>query len=181
MILAEVYRIRGSGLPAAAKRPMLHSEIIPAMTIPEDLLQPTLGRHDSAAPSIYSALTGYVASFFGGPMAGAAVALANAWRLKRLRTDWPLGVLALAVTAAPLWWWYRGGAQWVAAYAGADGREVLFRVLGLGFFALVYGWHRQYYRNMALFGLAPPSGWIIGAVAVAIGLAVEFGLAAALS
>ena len=166
--------------PAAAQRPRAHSEIIHLMTIPEDLLQPTLGRHDSAAPSIYSALTGYVASFFGGPMAGAAVALANAWRLKRLRADWPLGVLALAATAGPLWWWYRGGAQWVTAYAGADAREVLFRVLGLGFFALAYGWHRQYYRNMALFGLSPPSGWILGVAAVAIGLAAEFGLAAVL-
>jgi len=147
----------------------------------DDLLQPTLGKTDSPATSIYSALTGYIASFFGGPLAGAAIALANAYRLKRLRTDWPLALLALAATAGPMWWWFRGGAQWVTAYAG-DGAQMLgLRVLGLGFFALVYGWHRQYYRNMTFLGLSPPSGWVIGIAAVVGSLAVDFGLQAVLS
>jgi hypothetical protein len=149
--------------------------------IPDDLLQPSLGQGDSPATSIYSALTGYVASFLGGPLAGAAIALANAYRLKRLRTDWPLGALAIAATAGPLWWWFRGGAQWAGAYVGSGGEQLLLRVLGLGFFALAYGWHRQYYRNMAIFGLPAPSGWVLGIAAIVGGVAVNFGLAAVLS
>lgn len=151
------------------------------MENPDDLLQPTLGHRDSPATSIYSAQTGYVVSFLGGPLAGASIALANAYRLKRLRTDWPLGLLAIAVTVGPMWWWFRGGAQWIAAHAGGGVREAAFRALGLGFFALVYGWHRQYYRNMMLLGLNPPSGWIIGFAAVVASNAVNFGLAAVLS
>lgn len=151
------------------------------MQTPEDLLQPTLGQRNSPATSIYSALTGYIASFFGGPLAGATIALANAYRLNRLRTDWPLGLLALAATAAPMWWWFRGGAQWVTVHAGGGSQMVLFRVLGLGFFAAAYGWHRQYYRNMALFGLKSPPGWLIGVAAVVGSLAVDFGLEAVLS
>jgi hypothetical protein len=151
------------------------------MAAPEDLLRPTLGQRDSPATSIYSAPTGYVASFLGGPLAGAAIALANAYRLRRLRTDWPLGVLAIAATAGPLWWWLHGGAQWLDARAGAGAGEVLLHALGLGFFALAFGWHRQYYRNMALLGLTPPSGWIIGIAAVAGSLALDYGLAAVLS
>lgn len=151
------------------------------METPDDLLQPTLGQRDTPAASIYSARAGYVASFFGGPLAGATIALANAYRLKRLRSDWPLGLIAIAATAAPMWWWFRGGAQWVAVHAGGGASEILLRALGLGFFALVYGWHRQYYRNMTFLGLTPPSGWVIGIVAVAAGVAVEIGLAAVLS
>lgn len=151
------------------------------METPEDLLQPTLGHPASPATSIYSAQTGYVVSFLGGPLAGATIALANAYRLKRLWTDWPLGLLAIAATVGPMWWWFRGGAQRIAAVAGGDAREVAFRALGLGFFALVYGWHRQYYRNMAFLGLTPPSGWLIGIAAVVAGIAVNLGLAAVLS
>lgn len=151
------------------------------MEFPDDLLQPTLGRPDSPAASIYSARTGYVASFFGGPLAGATIALANAYRLKRLRSDWPLGLIAIAATVGPMWWWLRGGAQWVTAHTGGSISGVLLRALGLGFFALVYGWHRQYYRNMTFLGLAPPSGWVIGIVAVVSGVAVEIALAAVLS
>jgi hypothetical protein len=147
----------------------------------DDLLQATLGHSDSPATSIYSALTGYMASFFGGPVAGATVALVNAYRLKRLGTDWPLGLLALAATIGPMWWWFHGGARWITAYAGAGVQEVLYRVLGLAFFAVVYGCHRQYYRNMTYFGLTPPSGWPLGIGAVAGGLAVNFALAAVLS
>lgn len=147
----------------------------------DDLLQPTLGNNESPATSIYSALTGYVASFFGGPLAGAAVALANAYRLKRLRTDWPLALLALAATAGPMWWWFRGGARWVTAHAGDGAQMLALHVLGLGFFALVYGWHRQYYRNMTFFGLTPPSGWLLGIAAVIGSLAAELGLQAVLS
>jgi hypothetical protein len=156
------------------------SEVI-EMETPDDLLQPTLGRRGSPATSIYSAQTGYVVSFFGGPLAGATIALANAYRLKRLRTDWPLGLLAITATVGPMWWWFRGGAQWIAVHAGGGTREAVFRALGLGFFALVYGWHRQYYRNMTFLGLTPPSGWLIGIAAVVGGIAVDVGIAAVLS
>jgi hypothetical protein len=151
------------------------------MGTPEDLLEPTLGHRASPATSIYSAQTGYVVSFLGGPLAGATIALANAYRLKRLRTDWPLALLAIAATVGPMWWWFRGGAHWIAAHAGGDAGAVAFRALGLGFFALVYGWHRQYYRNMAFLGLPPPSGWLMGIAAVVASNAVNLGLAAVLS
>jgi hypothetical protein len=147
----------------------------------DDLLQPTLGHRDSPATSIYSAQTGYVASFFGGPLAGATIALANAYRLRRLGTDWPLGVLAIAATVGPMWWWYRGSAGWITVQAGSGVQAVALRVLGLGFFAVAYGWHRQYYRNMTLFGLRPPSGWLIGIAAVFGGLIVDVALVAVLS
>ncbi len=147
----------------------------------DDLLQPTLGHRDSPATSIYSARTGYLVSFFGGPLAGATIALTNAYRLKRLRTDWPLGLLAILATVGPIWWLFRGGTQWFAAHGAGGAEEIAFRVLGLGFFALAYGWHRQYYRNMAFFGLTPPSGWIIGVAAVVGGWIVEVGLAAVFS
>ncbi|HEY2782033.1 MAG TPA: hypothetical protein VGI90_14725 [Steroidobacteraceae bacterium] len=147
----------------------------------DNLLQATLGHDDSPATSIYSVRTGYLSSFFGGPLAGATVALANAYRLKRLGTDWPIGLLALAATIGPMWWWIHGGAKWLADYAGRDAQSVAFRVLGLGFFALVYGWHRRYYRNMAFFGLKPPSGWPIGIAAVIGGLAMNYALATVLT
>jgi hypothetical protein len=153
----------------------------PQMETREDLLQATLGHSDSPAASIYSALTGYMASFFGGPVAGATVALVNAYRLKRLGTDWPLGLLALVATAGASWWWFHGGARWITAYAGTGVQEILFRILGLGFFAVAYARHRQYYRNMTYFGLTPPSGWPLGIAAVIGGLAVNFALAAVLS
>jgi hypothetical protein len=152
-----------------------------SMNTREDLLKPSLGQSDSPANSIYSARTGYIASFFGGPLGGAIIALANAYRLKRLKVDWPIGVLALAVTIGPIGWWMRGGAQWAAAYGGRDAAQVGFRVVGLGFFAVVYAWHRRYYRNMTLFGIKPPTGTLIGLVAVVAGLATEAAIVAALS
>ena|SRR5579872_6734909 len=151
------------------------------METQDDLLQPTLGRRDSPATSIYSAQTGYIAAFFGGPLAGATIALINAQRLNRLAVDWPLGLVAAALTVLPMWWWSRDGGLWAVAHFGAGVHELLFRALGLGFFALVYGCHRQYYRNMALFGLAAPSGWALGVVAVIGGLAVNFSLRLAFS
>lgn len=150
------------------------------MEIRDSLLQPTLG-HDSPATSIYSATTGYFVSFAGGPLAGAAVALANAYRLKRLGSDWPLGLIAIAMTAIPLGWLSRGGSQWISSRLGAGMTGVGFRMLGLAFFALVYQWHRRYYRNMAILGLKPPAGWVIGIAAVIAGLAGTYGLSRALS
>jgi hypothetical protein len=148
----------------------------------DDLLQATLGQSDGPAISIYSARTGYYSSFFGGPLAGAAIALINAHRLKRLQTDWPLGLLAVALTIVPIWWLYRGGGnQWFVAHVGPGAERFVLRVLGLGFFALAYARHRPYYRNMALMGLTPPPGRDIG-VAVAIGgFVVSIALARAFS
>jgi hypothetical protein len=151
------------------------------METQDDLLQPTLGRDDSPATSIYSAGTGYIVSFLGGPLAGATIALVNAHRLNRLGTDWPLGLLAAIATVVPMWWWFHGGGPWLISHVGNGAQGLLLRGLGLGFFVLVYGWHRQYYRNMALFGLKPPSGWVIGVVAVIGSFAVRFALAHVLS
>lgn len=147
----------------------------------ESLLQSTLGQADTPATWIYSARTGYLSSFFGGPLAGAAIALVNAYRLKRLAKDWPIGLLAAAETIGALWWWRHGGESWVVELVGRDAQQILFRILGLGFFFLVYGWHREYYRNMAVLGIKPESGAYLGIAAVVGGLVATFALGAALS
>ncbi len=151
------------------------------METEDDLLQPSLGRADSPATSIYSAQTGYFASFFGGPLAGAVVALANSHRLKRLEIDWPLGMIGAAATIVPIWWLLRGGNAWLTSHLGSGTQTLVLRALGLGFFALAYGWHRRYYRNMAMLGIKPPPGWPIGLAAVIAGVATNLALAWLLS
>ena len=146
------------------------------METKDDLLQPSLGRDDSPATSMYSAQTGYLASFFGGPLAGAVIALANSHRLKRLGIDWPLGIVAGLATILPQWWLIRGGSVWLASHLGNGMQSLLLRALGLGFFALAYGWHRQYYRNMALLGIKPHSGLPLGVAAVIGSIALNFAL-----
>jgi len=146
----------------------------------EELLRPTLDERDRAAKAIYSARTGWVASVLGGPLAGATIALLNAHRLKRLRTDWPLGVLALIAAVGPLWWHFHGAAKGSSDHGG-DAAGLLSRLLGVGFFALVYQLHRPYYRSMGLMGVTSPPGWVVGAAAIAGGIAVTIGLVALLS
>jgi cell division protein FtsW (lipid II flippase) len=138
----------------------------------DDLLQPSLSSEVGREASIYSARTGYIAGFFGGPLAAAAVALLNSHRLNRLGTDWALGLVALLLTVALFWWEVRGGgARWLVMHFGAGSPRVLTQVAGLGMFAVVYGFHRKYYRNMQLLGLQSPSGWIPGIIAIIVGIA----------
>ena len=144
-----------------------------------DLLQPSLTGTDAPATSIYSATTGYVAAFLGGPIGGAVIAMANAWRLKRLAKDLPVAILAVLVTATMLWWEARlGGDRWLVEQFGRSGPRMLLRVVALVYFLGIYGLHYKSYRSMALMGVEPPSGWVIGVVAVVVGIGATLGLTA---
>ena len=137
-----------------------------------ELLQPSLGSEASAATSIYSTTTGYLAAFFGGPLGGAAIALTNSWRLKRLGKDWPLALVALALTGGMAWWEQRaGGLAWLTSHFGSSGQRFAVRVVGIAMFAVIYLIHRRYYRNMEMLGITSPSGWIPGIAAILGGIA----------
>jgi hypothetical protein len=147
-----------------------------------DLLRPSLSGADAHATSIYSATTGYVSAFIGGPIGAAVVAMVNSWRLNRLAQDWPMGLLAVLLTATLLYWeTHIGGSAWLNAHFGRSGASMILRVLGIAYFVCIYGLHYKSYRNMSLLGIEPPSGWVLGIVAIAIGTAANFGLATVLS
>jgi hypothetical protein len=137
---------------------------------PRDLLQPTLSGDSGGATAIYSATTGYMAAFFGGPLGGAFIALENARRLGRLASDAWIGGVALVSTILLAWWEQRaGGLDWLTAQFGDGAARFGIRLLGLAFFVLAYTVHRKYYRNMAFYGVPSPSGWGIGLAAVVAG------------
>jgi hypothetical protein len=148
----------------------------------DDLLQPSLGgaSGEVSATAIYSATTGYVASFFGGPVAGAVIALLNARRLNRLAKDWPVALAALALVAAVVWWEQRmGGDEWLKAHVGNSAGSVVFRLLGIAFFCGIYGLHYRSYRGMDRLGIEAPSGWVAGLVAILAGIGTFFAFAMA--
>jgi len=142
-----------------------------------DLLQPSLSGTDAPATSIYSATTGYVAAFLGGPIGAAVVAMVNSWRLNRLAKDWPVALLAVLITATMVYWEVRmGGNRWLVEHLGTGGSRLLLRVIALAYFVGIYGLHYKSYRNMALLGIRPPSGWVLGIIAIGVGLAGTAGL-----
>jgi hypothetical protein len=148
----------------------------------DDLLRPSLGgaSGDVSATAIYSATTGYIASFFGGPVAGAVIALLNARRLNRLSKDWPVALVALALLAATVWWEQRmGGDEWLKAHFGRNSGSVAFRLLGIAFFCGMYGLHYRSYRGMERLGIKAPSGWVAGFAAIVIGVLAFFAFAMA--
>ena len=147
-----------------------------------DLLQPSLGRDDSPATAIYSLRAGFLTAFFGGPLAAAVVALVNAHRLNRLRADWPIGLLGIALTFGLAWWQVRaGGDAWLNALMGPSATLYAVRIAGLALFGAVYAMHRTYYRGMSVLGIKPPNGLALGAVAVVAGIAVNIPLRIILS
>jgi hypothetical protein len=149
----------------------------------DDLLQPSLtgGSGEISATAIYSATTGYVASFFGGPVAGAVIALLNAHRLNRLAKDWPVALAAVALLAAMVWWELRmGGDVWLKAHLGISAGSVVFRLLGIAFFCGMYGLHYRSYRGMERLGIEARSGWVAGFAAIAVGALTFFALAMAI-
>lgn len=147
----------------------------------DDLLRPSLSGTNVQATAIYSATTGYVAAFLGGPVAAAVIALMNSWRLRRLSKDWPLALLAVALLHAMLWWEYRqDGGKWLSEYLGPSGPRVLHSVVSLLFFCGIYLLHYRSYRSMQLLGLKAPSGWVPGIIAVVIGFSVTFAFVAIL-
>jgi hypothetical protein len=152
------------------------------MNDPDDLLRPSLSGTSAQATAIYSATTGYVAAFLGGPVAAAVIALLNSWRLRRLKKDWPLALLAPVLLYAMLSWEFRsGGDEWLSRYLGSSGPRAFRSVVGLLFFCGIYLLHYRSYRSMQLLGVKPPSGWVPGIIAVVVGLCVIFACVAVLN
>ncbi len=147
-----------------------------------ELLQPSLGSDAGPATALYSVRTGYLSAFFGGPVAAALVALVNAHRLKRLRTDWPVAALAVLASLALAWWEFRaGGRPWLEARLGRGGSIYAVRGAGLAVFGLVYLMHRMHYRSMAVMGVKGPSGWVLGIGAILAGIFATAAMEAAVT
>jgi hypothetical protein len=142
-----------------------------------ELLTPSLTADARVPQAIYSASTGFLASFLGGPMAGAVIALVNSQRLRRLGTDWPIALLALAIavliqlSVVDHFW------DWLDHLLGQGSIRFVYKLAGMAFFGAIYALHRPYYRSMSLLGLKTPNGILIGILAIAVGLGVQFGLA----
>jgi hypothetical protein len=148
----------------------------------DDLLRPSLSGTSAPATAIYSATTGYVAAFVGGPVSAAVIALTNSWRLRRLTKDWPLALLAMALLYAMLSWELRsGGDEWLTRHLGASGPRAFNGVVSLLFFCGIYLLHYKSYRSMQLLGIKAPSGWLPGILAIVIGIGVTFAFVAVLN
>ena len=156
------------------RSPLLYSN---GVNQKEDLLRPLLGGVDKGV-SLYPVMTGYLAAFLGGPVAAAFVALLNSARLRRLKRDWPIAVLALAVEAAYLQWRASGGIARLQAFTGGIPEWLPHRLLALAFFALLYAAHRTYYRNMAIVGMKSPNGWLAGIGAIVVGVFAQMAMKA---
>jgi hypothetical protein len=138
-----------------------------------DLLRPSLSADHNPAAAIYSARTVFLTSFFGGPIAGAAVALINAYRLRSLATDWPLGLIAVGLCVELAWMSTHHGWSWLDAIVG-DGSAIYgTRIVNLIFFAIAYAFHRTYYKSMSVLGITPPNGLLVGLGAICLGVLAE--------
>jgi hypothetical protein len=135
----------------------------------DDLLQPSLAGMEHGTRKIYSTTVGYISSFFGGPIAGALVAAVNSWRLGRMRRDWPLTLGTLVVAAAVLLPAPLGIFEHMLAWLGESGLRFAWRLAGLAVFGVSYLLHRRYHRGMAVMGVAAPSGWLLGILAIVLG------------
>ena len=146
------------------------------MTQDRELLRPSLTADARAPQTIYSAGTGFVASFLGGPVAGAVVALANSQRLRRLNVDWPIMLLAPAINVlirlsdSDHYW------DWLDAALGKGSVRYLTDLAGLAFFGVIYALHKPYYRSMSLLGLKAPNGLGVGIFAIALGVGTQLAL-----
>lgn len=141
----------------------------------DDLLQPSLSAGDAPGVSIYSTTTGYIASYFGGPLAAAIIALLNSFHLGRLNRDWPFGALALLAVPGYFKWLQVGGRQqWLSAVIGQRSIPYVYRLMGVLFFGLAYLLHRRYYRGMALVGVPARPGWVPGIIAIVAGMTYAY-------
>lgn len=141
-----------------------------------ELLRPSLTPGRRSPMAIYSAQVGFLASFFGGPIAGAVVALLNSHRLGRLSADWPVAPAALALSAGLHWTLALHAWGWLDRLLGGDSSLYLLRLAGIAFFGLLFILHRPYYRSMSLLGLKASRGLGAGLAAIASGLVVEAAL-----
>jgi len=135
-----------------------------------DLLRPSLTAGRNPAAAIYSIRTEFLTSFFGGPMAGAAVALLNSYRLRRLAVDWPLALIALTIGVLLGWLENHGGWHWLDSSLGPGSDIYATRVINLIFFGIVYAFHRTYYKGMSVLAITPPNGLLVGTGAIIFGL-----------
>jgi hypothetical protein len=139
----------------------------------EDLLQPSLSSAPTAAPPSTQAM--FLTSFFGGPVAAAAILAVGSYRLRRLRGDWPVLLCLLVLPLALLLWFSLApGAQswreWGADNIGRSANTLFSRALALACCGIGYLLHRQAHRNAELLGLKPPNGWLVGLACIAVGL-----------
>lgn len=142
------------------------------MNQPDDLLRPTLTGSAGIPQSMYSARTGYLAGFFGGPFAAIIVGAANSVQLMRLNRDWPLYAAIVAITVALFLWEFRwGGSAWITAHAGEGAARYVFRVAGLLSSGAIYLMHREAFRNVEMAGISTLPGWRIGIGAIVAGVA----------
>lgn len=138
----------------------------------DDLLQPSLPHSDDQGVAIYSAITAFATSYFGGPLAAAIIGLLNSHELGLLRRDWWLGAVAVAAVPGYFYWLeYGGGMPWLRGMALEGLPPYLYRLMAVGFFGLVYMMQRRHFRSMMLLGLQPKSGWLPGIAAVIAGIA----------
>jgi hypothetical protein len=142
-----------------------------------ELLRPSLTADARAPEAIYSAGTGFLTSFLGGPVAGAMIALLNSHRLRRLGRDWPIALLALGISVlvrlsvVDHFW------DWLDGLLGKGSIRYVADLIGMVFFGLIYALHKPFYRSMSLLGLkAPPNGLGVGLAAIGLGIAVQFAL-----
>ena len=141
-----------------------------------ELLRPSLTADLDTPRPIYSVRTAFLSSFFGGPVAGAIIALLNSQRLRRLKTDWPIAVLAVGSSAVLQWTMKRHMWGPVNAVLGPGSARYGYELLSLAFSGVVYAIHRPYYRSMSLLGLPIPNGTGVGLAAVVCGILAQAGL-----
>jgi len=133
---------------------------------PSDLLQPSLvDTKPREAP--YTLQTGFLASFFGGPLAALAMFGVNARRIGRLRSD-AVWVAALLVACIAFEAWRRllpeGRAfdAWLVDEFGKSGGRYVERLSGLLIFAVAAAIHRREHKASDLMGAARPNGLVLG-------------------
>ena len=141
-----------------------------------ELLRPSLTADARAPEAIYSAGTGFLASFLGGPVAGAMIALLNSHRLRRLGVDWPIALLAIGLSVGVRLSVVNHFWDWLDGLLGKGSVRYVAKLIGLAFFGMIYALHKPFYRSMSLFGLRAPNGLGIGIAAIGLGVAVQFAL-----
>jgi len=132
-----------------------------------DLLRPSLSADHNYSAAIYSVRTAFLTSFFGGPLAGAVIALLDSYRLRRLGVDWPLALIAIGLFMLLSWLATHDGWRW-AIYGSHVGNVI--------FFGIVYAYHRTYYKSMSVLGITPPNGLGVGFGAALFGILAEIAM-----
>jgi hypothetical protein len=141
-----------------------------------DLLRPSLSADHNPSAAIYTVRTAFLTTFIGGPIAGAAIALLNSYRLKRLAVDWPLVLIAIGLCVLLAWMATHGGWHWLDTALGRGSGSIGTRVVNLVFFAIVYAFHRTYFKSMSVLGITAPNGLLVGIGAIILGLLANVGM-----